>query len=104
MTREEHKAVIDSIRETAGEQSGALISDSLLTLVSDYASMITLQDEQMGRITGLEKDNNDLLLANSKLFQRIGTDSPVVDEPVAEKDSEEEISISDIVNEKGEMV
>jgi hypothetical protein len=103
MTRDEHKAIIDNIRDTAGEQAGALISDSLLTLLSDYASMITTGEDQAIKIAGLEKDNMDLILANGKLFQRIGTEEKPIDETPAEAE-EKEISIEEIVNEKGEMV
>jgi hypothetical protein len=41
MTREEHKALIDNIKAQAGDVPGAVISDDLAILMSDYSGTLT---------------------------------------------------------------
>ena len=104
MTREQHAELIKRIRETAGEEIGALISDDLAELSTDYVAMSTSLEEKDNAIKKLENDKNELLQTNSKLFLRLGEE---VKDDVSEIDDEnddEEITMDEIVNEKGEFI
>lgn len=103
MTKEQHNAIIENIKATAGEQSGALIADDLVTLMNDY-SVILLQTEDLtNQVNLLTQEKSDLITANGKLFQKVGFEK--AEELPDDKKSEEEIiSVDDIINEKGEMI
>ena len=49
--------------------------------------------------------NEELLVTNGKLFQKIGfEEEKAIEEAVDEASNEEEISIEDIIDEKGDII
>lgn len=103
MTKEQHNAIIENIKATAGEQSGALIADDLVTLMNDYSGILLQTEDLTNQVNLLTQEKSDLITANGKLFQKVGFEK--AEELPDDKKSEDEIiSVDDIINEKGEMI
>lgn len=103
LSYEELEALINSIKERLDETTSALISEDLLSIISNYKlgldSIIELNDE----IEKLKTDKDELLKVNGRLFQKVGFDKEESEEDNIE-DDEEEIKIEDVINEKGELI
>lgn len=106
LSNDDFNAIISSIRETIGDENSALISDNLTTLIANQTAstdnIATLQDENKK----MKARNEELLLANGKLFQKLG--SPLSEshqEEIVKDEPEEKIlDINDVINEKGEII
>ena len=101
MKNEELEVITNSIKETLGEESTALIADSLGLLMSEntrvYNSIVAKDKE----IDQLKEKNDRLVNANANLLQRVPiaeTDSKK--EPVKEE-SKKRLSLEDCFDEKG---
>lgn len=103
---EELKALIDKIKEGMDETQSALISEDLLSIVSNYQLA-------SDRIKELEEENEkskgeieELLKVNGRLFQKIGFEEDIKDESaeLPSEESEEEITVEDVIDEKGDLI
>ena len=103
MNKEEFESIINGIKDNLDETSGALISEDLLKIVSSYSNALADIDEKRAKIEELSKTNEDLLKVNGRLFQEIGFDKKE-EEKVEEKEEVEEVSVEDIIDEKGELI
>lgn len=102
MALEELQALIDKIKGNMSEEAAALSSEDFLAIISTYKSVL---DEIAGLKDEMEKvkaTNEELLVTNGKLFQKIGFEEEKA-EDVIEEAVEEEISIDDIIDEKGDL-
>lgn len=104
MTKEEFESVVNSIKDSLDETTGALISEDLLKIVASYSNALLDIDEKLSKIEELTKTNEELLKVNGKLFQKIGFDKEEETEELIEEEKEEEMSIEDIIDERGELV
>ena len=54
----------------------------------------------------LKTDNEELLKVNGRLFQKIGFDEDIKDESaeLPSEEKEEEITVEDVIDEKGELI
>lgn len=100
---------IDNIKEKVGEENSALISDDLISLMTEHKSLAEQSNEQTKQIETLKSEKDDLVNANAKLFRRLGFEDEhktSFSEPYkTEQNSEDkEIEIGDIINEKGELI
>lgn len=102
MKKEEFEELINSIKGKVNETDSALISEDLLGIVGNYYSALDRIDEVEAQNEKLEKDNKDLIMANGRLFQKIGFQKEEVKYDVQEQDEDEEIRLEDIIDEKGE--
>ena len=104
MTKEEFESVINSIKDGLDETTSALISEDLLKIVSSYSNALSDIEEKRVKIEELSKTNEELLKVNGKLFQEIGFDKKE-DEIISEEViPEEEMSVEDIIDEKGDLI
>jgi hypothetical protein len=102
LSKEDFNALIETIKTSLDETSGAKISEDLLKVIGTYGEAIDKIDEIAKDIEKLKSDNADLLEVNGKLFKKIGFDEkPEEKSPVVEED--EEIKLEDVVDEKGEL-
>ena len=105
MSREDLEKVVNNIKSSIDETQSALISDDLLTIVTAYDSLKADNDAKESEISTLKNDKDNLIKVNGQLFQKVGFNkgdekSPILkDEPKAEV-----IELSDIINEKGELI
>ena len=102
MKKEEFEELINSIKGKVNETDSALISEDLLGIVGNYYSALDRIDEVEAQNEKLEKDNKDLIMANGRLFQKIGFQKEEVKNDVQDQDEDEEIRLEDIIDEKGE--
>ena len=102
---DELKVLIDKIKEGLDETQSALISEDLLSIVSNYQLAIDELAKVSEELDKIKADNEELLKVNGRLFQKIGFDEDIKDES-AELGSEEkeEITLDEVIDEKGELI
>lgn len=105
LTKEEFESLISSIKEKLDETTQALVSEDLLGVLSSYSNAVDEIASLGEKLTKLEGDNAELLKVNGKLFQKIGFENEEQEEVLPEDEvKEEEISIEEIIDEKGELI
>lgn len=105
LTKEEFESLISSIKEKLDETTQALVSEDLLGVLSSYSNAVDEITSLGEKLTKMEADNAELLKVNGKLFQKIGFENEEQEEVLPEDEvKEEEISIEEIVDEKGELI
>lgn len=103
MSYEDLETLVTGIKDKVDEKSGAVISEDLLGIMSNYKSLEDGIKERDNEIKKLQADKDELLAVNGRLFQKIGFDkeeSPVESQPQVK----EEMRIEEIINEKGELI
>lgn len=102
---DELKVLVDSIKEKLDETQSALISEDLLSIVSNYGLLFDELSTIKEEAQKLKADNEELLKVNGRLFQKIGFDEDIKDESeeLSEK-VEEEIAVEEVIDEKGEII
>ncbi|MBO7526293.1 MAG: hypothetical protein J6T74_00170 [Clostridia bacterium] len=103
---DELKVLVDSIKEKLDESQGALISEDLLSLVSNYQVLFDELTSIKEEVEKVKAENEELLKVNGRLFQKIGFDEDIKDESAELEESakEEEITVEEVINEKGEII
>lgn len=101
---EDLELLINSIKSSLDETAGALVSEDLLSIVSNYKLAIDKIAELEEQVAGLQADKDELLKVNGRLFQKVGFDKVETEEPTPEENKEEEITIEEIVDEKGDLI
>lgn len=103
---DELKALIDKIKEGMDETQSALISEDLLSIVSNYQLASDRIKEVEEELEKLKEDNEELLKVNGRLFQKIGFEEDIKDESaeLPSENSEEEITVEDVIDEKGDLI
>jgi len=71
MTREDHENLLNELNNT--ELDHVRRTEVLQLLRTDYGAVITDDTTKTESIEALQKDNSDLVVANSKLFRQMGT-------------------------------
>jgi len=102
---DELKVLIDKIKEGLDETTSALISEDLLSIISNYQLALDKIAEVTEELNKVKVDNEELLKVNGRLFQKIGFEEDIKDES-AELPSEEteEVTVEDVIDEKGELI
>lgn len=105
LTKEDFEKLITSIKEKLDETTQALISEDLLGVLSSYGMAVDEVASLGEKITKLEEDNAELLKVNGRLFQKIGFDKEEeIEEEKKEEDNGEELTIEDVIDEKGDLI
>lgn len=102
MALEELQALIDKIKGGMSEEAAALSSEDFLAIISTYKSAQDELAELKAEMEKVKATNEELLVTNGKLFQKIGFEEEKAEEVIDEA-VEEEISIDDIIDEKGDL-
>lgn len=102
LKKEEYETLINKIKGNVDETQGALISEDLLSVVSNYNSALDEIDKINKENETLKKDKDELLKVNGKLFQKIGFEKE--EEKPTLPQEQAEIKIEDIINDKGELI
>lgn len=99
---------IDHIKEKVGEENSALISDELISLMTEHKCLTEQDNDKAKQIETLKSEKDDLVNANAKLFRRLGFEdeqkTSFTTPDNTEKESVEEIKLGDIINQKGELI
>lgn len=104
LTKEEFEKLINSIKEKLDETTQALISDDLVGVLSSYGNAMDKIASLGEKITGLETDKEELLKVNGRLFQKVGFDKEEEPEGEEKSNDEPELTIEDVIDEKGELI
>ena len=105
---EKFNETINHIKEKVGEENSALISDELISLMTEHKSLTEQNNEQAEQITTLKAEKDDLVNANAKLFRRIGFEdeqkTTFAQDNNQQNEEVKEIQIGDIINDKGDII
>ena len=103
---DELKALIEKIKEGLDETASALISEDLLSIVSTYQLALDEIAKKSEELEKLVADNEELLKVNGRLFQKIGFEEDIKDESeeLKSENEEEEITLDEVIDEKGELI
>lgn len=103
---DELKVLIDKIKEGLDETASALISEDLLSIVSTYQLALDEIAKKSEELEKLVADNEELLKVNGRLFQKIGFEEDIKDESeeLKSENEEEEITLDEVIDEKGELI
>lgn len=103
---DELKVLIDKIKEGLDETTSALISEDLLSIVSTYQLALDEIAKKSEELEKLVADNEELLKVNGRLFQKIGFEEDIKDESeeLKSEGEEEEITLEEVIDEKGELI
>lgn len=104
LNKEEFEALINSIKDRLDETTSALISEDLLSIVSNYTLALDEISKNVEEIETLKSDKDELLKVNGRLFQKVGFDKEEKEDAEPNDSQEEEITIDEIINEKGELI
>lgn len=103
ISREEFENLVNGLKSKVDETTGALLSEDLLQIIANYTLAIDEINKLNESVTKLNGEKEQLLMVNGKLYQQIGFDDKS-DTNETGNESEEEISIDDIINEEGELI
>lgn len=106
MSYEEFETLINEIKDKLDDTTGALISEDLLNIASNYKLGIDEVSKLTDENNTLKSEKDELLKVNGRLFQKVGFDKEEEEkkEEKSSDDGEEEISVEDIVDERGELI
>lgn len=106
LNNEEFNTIVDQLREKLPEENRALISDELTTIMANQTSGSSRINELEAEVKKLNEKNEELLLTNGKLFQKLGTPltEKIEDEIIPQEKEEKLIDIKDVINEKGDIL
>ena len=97
----------NKIKDGLDETTSALISEDLLSLISNYNMAIDSIEETKTENEKLKADKDELLKVIGRLFQKIGFDKEDAEDDgkkEEKEDDKEEIKIEDVIDEKGEII
>ena len=104
MSREDLEKVVNNIKSSIDETNSALISDDLVSIVTAYDSLMADNDLKQSEINTLKTDKDNLIKVNGQLFQKVGFGKDEKPTIQPEAPTEDIIELSDIINEKGELI
>ena len=105
MSYEELETLVNEIKGKLDETTGALISEDLLNIVSNYKLGIDEVSRLAEEVETLKSEKDELLKVNGRLFQKVGFDKEEVEkEEETSDDVSEELTVEDVIDEKGELI
>ena len=107
LSKEDFEKLVNKIKDGLDETTSALISEDLLSIISNYNMAIDSIEETKAENEKLKADKDELLKVNGRLFQKIGFDKEDAeddDKKEEKEDDKEEIKIEDVIDEKGEII
>lgn len=107
LSKEDFEKLVNKIKDGLDETTSALISEDLLSVISNYNMAVDTVEETKTENEKLKADKDELLKVNGRLFQKIGFDKEDAeddDKKEEKEDDKEEIKIEDVIDEKGEII
>ena len=107
MSYEELETLVNEIKDRLDETTGALISEDLLNIVSNYKLGIDEISKLTEEVDTLKSEKDELLKVNGRLFQKVGFDKEEIENKEKEKtsdDGSEKLTVEDVIDEKGELI
>lgn len=94
MEREKHEELLNEI--LVGEVERSRLTEILQELRADNTQVLEETQSLMKKADKLERDNDDLIISNSKLFRQVGIVGTEKEEEVGQKELSETITIESI--------
>lgn len=107
LSKEDFEKLVNKIKDGLDETTSALISEDLLSVISNYNMAVDSIEETKAENEKLKADKDELLKVNGRLFQKIGFDKEDAEDDgkkEEKEDDKEEIKIEDVIDEKGEII
>ena len=106
MSKDDFAKIIDALKEKLDETTNALVSEELLAILSAYNTAVDDNETSVAEIEKLKGEKEELLKVNGKLYQKIGFDKEDESdpEPTEDEKEDEEITIDDVIDEKGDLI
>lgn len=104
MSYEELETLVNEIKGKLDETTGALISEDLLNIVSNYKLGIDEVSKLNEEVETLKSEKDELLKVNGRLFQQIGFEKEEEKEEEEVTSDEEELTVEDVIDKKGELI
>lgn len=105
ISKEDFEKLINNLREKLDETTSALVSEEVLATISAYNNGFDEYTKSVEEVEKLKGEKEELLKVNGKLYQKIGFDKEdVIDEKKEDNKEVEEISIEDVIDEKGDLI
>lgn len=104
LSKEEFEKLIDNLRDKLDETTVALVSEEILATLSAYNTGYDEYEKTVEEVEKLKGEKEELLKVNGKLYQRIGFDKEEEKEDDKIEEEKEEISIEDVIDEKGDLI
>ena len=104
LSKEDFEKLVNKIKDGLDETTSALISEDLLNVISNYNMAVDSIEETKTENDKLKADKDELLKVNGRLFQKVGFDKEEKEDAKQEEVEGEEMTIEDIVDEKGELI
>lgn len=104
LSKEEFEKLIDNLRDKLDETTVALVSEEILATLSAYNTGYDEYEKSVEEVEKLKSEKEELLKVNGKLYQRIGFDKEEEKEDDKIEEEKEEISIEDVIDEKGDLI
>lgn len=104
MSYEELETLVNEIKGKLDETTGALISEDLLNIVSNYKLGIDEVSRLAEEVENLKSEKDELLKVNGRLFQKVGFDKEEMEKEETSGDESEELTVEDVIDEKGELI
>lgn len=101
LTREEHTAKIQEIKQRINEIDDGTITNILADLSDDYLSILSNIDETNLKNEKLKNDNENLRDTNMRLFLRVG--APKKEAEPNEAEPNENLTYENLFTETGEL-
>ena len=107
-TREQYDTLIQNMKDKLGDDFSK-VSDIVADLSTDYDSVIQSDNDKNEAINTLKKEKVQLLETNNKLFTQVTNTKPEKEDSVFEEEKNKQdkqdkiknISLDDVINEKG---
>ena len=104
LSREDFETLINSIKDRLDETTQGLLSEDLLSIVSNYYMALDSIAEMTDSLAKVNEEKEELLKVNGKLFQKIGFENEEEKAEEVAEDVAEEIAIEEVIDEKGELI
>lgn len=101
MDSKELDNIINSIKETLGDDNSAMISDNLGMLITKNNDTIKELSRLNNEVDGLTKKNDNLVNANSRLLQQIPMEEDYKKQEPKKEESKKSFTLNDLFDEHG---
>lgn len=104
MKKEEMETLTKGIQKKLGKEQSALINDDLATILLDNTSMNTELETRQTTIQNLQKDKEDLIMTNNRLFQQVSVGKETSPTQQKEETKRKPFNVKSVFDEKGNFI
>lgn len=103
MKHDELEKITKGIQKKLGKEQSALINDDIASILLDNTAMNTELETRQNTINTLQKDKEDLIMTNNRLFQQVSIGEEIKTDTEKE-DKKEPFSFKSVFDDKGNFI